>query len=209
MRKVLLIAVALSALSVGAAKAKTVSDPIGDFLPSFVGNHDPDLDVTSFSVAYNTISQNFTLSATMAGAINPGLPGLYVIGVDTGTGPAKPFAGIGEPNVIFNQAIVVQKTGAVAIGANALSAAINGDMFTLIVPLADLPSTGFAAADYGFNLWPRNGLGNNNQISDFAPQNALLAAAPEPGVWAMMMVGLAMVGFAMRRGKGMFKAVVA
>ncbi len=209
MRKVLLIAAALSAVSLAAAKASTVSDPVGDFLPSFVGSHDPDLDVTSFSVGYNAAAQDFTLSATLAGPINPAATGLYAIGVNTGTGVIQPFAAIGEPNVIFNQVIVVQKSGAASVGANALSAMINGDMFSVVVPLADLPSTGFAADHYGFNLWPRVSLANNAQIADFAPDNATLAVAvPEPGGWALMMVGVAMVGFAMRRARGGFKAVV-
>ena len=207
MRKVLLIAVAVSALSLGAANAKTVSDPVNDFLATYTGAHTADLDVTSFSVDYDAATTNFTLSATMAGPINAASGNLYVIGADTGTGTIHPFAALGEPNVLFNQAIVVAATGVTTIGGHPnLAATISGDMFSVVVPLADLPSTGWTPADYGFNLWPKN---SANSISDFSPQNALLAAAPEPGVWAMMMVGLAMVGFAMRRSKGGLKAVTA
>jgi hypothetical protein len=199
MRTLLFGAAACAMLACGAAHASSVADPIGDFLPSFVGDHDPDLDVTAFSVTFDSVANAFDLAASLAGPINPAKAGLYVIGVDTGAGAIRPFAGIGEPDVIFDQAIVVQKTGAVSLGANVLAASISGDSFSLIVPLALLPSTGFAPQHYGFNLWPRNGLGNNNQISDFAPQNALLSTAPEPATWAMMLAGFGLLGGALRR----------
>lgn len=200
MRRLLLIAGAIATLAgAGAAHATTVSDPTGDFLGSFLGNHDADLDVTSFGVSYDAATTTFTLNATLAGAINPALPGLYVIGVNTGTGAIAPFAGIGEPNVVFNQVAVVQKTGATTIGANALTATILNNTFSLLVPLSLLPSTGFAPENYGWNLWPRNGLGNNNQISDFAPENSTIAAIPEPSTWAMMLAGFGVLGGVLRR----------
>jgi hypothetical protein len=200
MRKLLLSAVAAITLAGGGtAHALSVVDPTGDFLGSFVGDHDADLDVTAFSVAFDNVANTFKLDATFAGAINPSKPGLYAIGVNTGTGVIAPFGGIGNPNVIFNQVIVVQKTGAVSIGMNNLTAILSGDSFSLTVPLALLPSTGFAAGDYGFNIWPRNGLGANSQISDFAPNNANLSAVPEPATWAMMLAGFVLLGGALRR----------
>jgi hypothetical protein len=201
MRELLLVAGAMATFAgAGAAHAASVTDPVGDFLPSFVGNHDPDLDVTAFSVNYDPIGMAFTLNATVAGAINPALPGLYVIGVNTGTGVIAPFAAIGEPNVIFNQAAVVQKTGATLIGANPLTATIAGASFSLLVPLSLLPTTGFTPQNYGWNLWPRTALTNNNQISDFAPENSTLPAGiPEPGTWAMMLAGFAVLGGILRR----------
>jgi hypothetical protein len=198
MRRLFLGAAAFSVLLGGAAHAASVTDPTGDFLMSFMGDHDPDLDVTAFSVTFDSAAMAFDLGATLAGDINPSKAGLYVIGVDTGAGAIRPFAGIGEPNVIFDQAIVIQKTGAVALGPNSLTAAISGDSFSLIVPLSMLPSTGFAPQHYGFNLWPRTGLVDNSQISDFAPQNALLSVAPEPATWAMMLAGFGGVGGALR-----------
>lgn len=202
MRKALILALTMSALSLGAAKASTISDPVGDFLPSFAGATAGDLDVTSFSVGYNGATQNFTLSATLGGPIDPAGPELYAIGVDTGTGPIAPFGSIGAPGVRFNQVIVVLKDGSAFVGANPLSATINGAMFSVDVPLADLPSTGAQPDRYGFNLWPRDGLGLNSQISDFAPDNSLLAVAvPEPGAWALMICGLAFVGLALRRSR--------
>jgi hypothetical protein len=201
MRKLLFGAAACWAMLGGAAYAASVTDPVGDFLPTYVGDHDPDLDVTAFSVTFDDGAMAFDLGATLAGPIDPSKAGLYVIGVDTGAGAIQPFAGIGEPNVIFDQAIVIQKTGAVSLGANSLTATISGDSFSLVVPLALLPSTGFAPQHYGFNLWPRDGLGNNNQISDFAPQNALLSTAPKPAAWALMLTGFGLAGVGLRRRK--------
>jgi hypothetical protein len=48
-------------------------------------------------------------------------------------------------------------------------------------------------------------LTNNSQISDFAPNNALmsvngiLSAVPEPASWLSMLLGFGLIGGAMRR----------
>jgi len=206
MRRVLLAA-GLALAVAAPATAATVTDPTGDFLPSYAGPHDADLDVVSFNVAFDDVTDVFRLTAAMAGDIDPATPGLYAIGVNTGTGVIAPFGGIGAPNVIFNQVIAVQKSGAAVVSGNPLTANIFGNVLTIMVPLALLPSTGFAARDYGFNIWPRNGLGNNNQISDFAPNNATLSAAvPEPAGWALMIAGFGLAGGALRR-RGLRTAV--
>ena len=201
MRKLLLAAGAALLLAGGGAQAASVTDPVGDFLPTFVGPNDADLDVTFFSVSFDDDADVFRLRATTAGDINPAVFGLYAIGVNTGTGPIAPFANIGNPNVIFNQVIAVFKTGAVSVGPNSLTADISGDSLSLVVPLALLPSTGFDPFQYAFNIWPRNGGDptNNNQISDFAPNNATLAAVPEPATWAVMILGFGLAGGVMRR----------
>jgi hypothetical protein len=184
--------VALGLASAGSVSATTMTDATDDFLPTFSGPRDADLDVTSFSVTYNSVTSSFLLGATLAGPIDSSKAGLYAIGVDTGTGPFAPFADVGAPNVIFNQVVVVRKDGTVLISGNSFSA---------VVPLALLPSTGFDPVHYGFNLWPRTGLGANDLISDFAPNNALISAAgvPEPASWAMMLVGFGIAGSALRR----------
>ena len=72
------------------------------------------------------------------------------------------------------------------------------------MPLSFLPSTGFTNPyDYAFNLWPRSG---TNQISDFAPNNSDLVAVPEPGVWALMVVGVGMMGATLRRRRALLPA---
>jgi hypothetical protein len=191
-------------LPLSPAMGATASDAIGDFLPGYVGPQLADLDVKSFSVNYNNATSIFTLSASMAGAIVPGSAGFYVIGVNTGTGVLAPFGAIGQPNVIFNQAITVRKDGTGNIGATVLDPSlisIIGDTFSVNVALSLLPSTGFTPDKYGFNLWPRTANGNQF-ISDFAPENATLAAGvPEAATWAMMIAGLAAVGAGMRRSR--------
>ncbi len=209
MRKLFFASAAALALAIsgGAAQAATVIDPAGDFLPSFIGPNDADLDVTNFSISYDGGTSTFLLGAVLAGAINPATAGFYVIGVNTGTGPIAPFGGIGHPNVRFNQVVVIQKAGTGLVtgpsGGPLAAGAVTivGNLFTARVPLAFLPTTGFDPLHYGFNLWPRNGSGNNNQISDFAPENATISIAgiPEPAGWALMIAGFGVAGMTLRR----------
>ena len=128
-----------------------------------------------------------------------------MIGVNTGSGTARPFGAIGEPNVTFNQVIVVQKNGTATLGGNSLTTLLSGNQFIVSVPVSLLPSTGATAANYGFNLWPREGatVTGNSQITDFAPDNALLSAngllpVPEPATWLMMLLGFGLIGGVMR-----------
>ena len=198
MRKIALT-MAFLPLALGTpAAASVVNDPEGDILSSFVGVASPDLDVTTFFVILNS-ANNFVLEAEFAGAINPATNALYVIGVNTGTGVIAPFADIGQPNVTFNQAIIIAgATGTGTVGGSPIDVVIDGNDFRAVVPLSLLPSTGALAGEYGFNIWPRVGTGNNNQISDFAPDNALLMTVPEPSTWLMMLLGFGLAGTAIR-----------
>ena len=202
--KHLVLGVAAMALATAAqAQTNSVSDPTGDFIPSYTGPHQADLDVTSLSVSYNASTMNFLIQSTFAGAIDATLPGFYVIGVNTGTG-TTPFGAIGEPNVLFNQAIIIQKNATGAIGANPLAAGsvtIGGNALSVMVPLSMLTSTGFDPMHYGFNIWPRSGtVGGLATIADFAPDNATLAAnVPEPAAWSLMLGGFGMIGATLRR----------
>ena len=214
--KVLLLSAAaalLFASAAGSAQAASVTDPVGDFLSSYTGPRDADLDVTSFSVNLNSDESDFLVSATFAGAINTAGTDPYVIGVDTGQGHIAPFASIGNPDVVFDQAVVVEQNGSATIGANSLPSSdvmINGNKFSVSIPTSLLPSTGFTPGNYGFNLWPRDGLTNNDQIADFAPNDALLSAsptaavsaAPEPKTWLLLMFGIGAMGVMLRRRRG-------
>jgi len=182
--------------------AASIVDGVGDIIPSFVGTGSPDLDVTNFAVSLNPSATTFSLGATLAADINPALAGFYVIGVDTGAGAIRPFGGIGEPNVIFDQVIIVQKNGTATLGANSLNVLLAGNEFIVTVPVSLLPSTGASPENYGFNIWPREGavVTGNSQITDFAPNNALLAVTgvftpvPEPATWLMMILGFGLMG---------------
>jgi hypothetical protein len=197
LRKTLLAAGALFALSCGAAHAAVAIDNPGDWAIGFPGPNDPDLDVLSFGARYDASTSSFLLTAKMAGAINTSIGGTYVIGANTGTGVNHPFGPQGAPNVKFNQVIVLQRNGTGAVSGHALTPTYSGDMFSVWVPLSFLPSTGAATPfDYSFNLWPRNA---GNKISDFAPDDSMLSAVPEPKVWAMLITGFALLGAAIRR----------
>jgi hypothetical protein len=186
------------------ALASTVSDPVGDFIPSFTGTPSADLDVTSFSVTLDPSATMFSVGAVLAGDIDPSLAGFYVIGVNTGSGAIHPFGAIGEPNVTFNQVIIVQRDGTAMLGANSLTALLSGNQFIVSVPVSLLGSTGVTPENYGFNIWPRDGaVSGVASISDFAPNNQLLSAnglvaVPEPASWLMMLLGFALIGGVMR-----------
>ena len=218
MRNLLLAPLAALALTVGTgtAQAVTVSDPVGDFLPSFVGPNDADLDVTSFSVTYNAGTQMFTLGAVFAGVIDPNKAGRYVFGVNTGKGALAPFAAIGQALVTFDQVVVINKNGTGNVGTTALPISdivIIGNQLVAKVALSLLPPTAnfFAPENYGWNLWPRNGVAGNAGISDFSPNNAILqiSAIPEPGTWMMAMFGFAAAGISLRRRQRTVVAAIA
>jgi hypothetical protein len=185
------------------ANAATVLDPAGDFAPGYTAAA-PDLDVRSFTVNYNPTTQLFSLTGTLNGAIDPATGGFYIIGVNTGTGPSAPFAALGAPNVRFNQVVRVNKDGTASLGSTPLTATIAGSSFSIDLLASLFPSTGFTPEQYGFNLWPRgpNTPGSTTTfVTDFAPDNGLLAAVPEPATWAMLVAGFGLVGGALRRRK--------
>lgn len=203
------LALAVVALPTSFAQA-AITDPTNDFLGTYTGPHNPDLDVVSVNGLYDATT--VTLTGVMAGPIGTTPTGLYVWGVDRGAGTAR-FVG-GTPStgagVLFDTVIVLNQnlTGSVtrliegtnsALAPGAVS--IFGNTITVVVPLAFLPTQGFAVPDYGYNLWPRSGAGTAAVISDFAPDASTFkaAAAPEPGTWAMLIVGFGALGLAMRR----------
>lgn len=200
----ILTALVVAAGSVTAAQATTVIDPVGDFLGTYAGPHDADLDVTSFSVVYNPTTLTFTYNATLAGNIDSTKGGRYVIGVYTGNNVTpNNFGAIGAGGVLFNQALSVSKTGVVTLGANTLSAAtIVGNGFTGNILVSQLTSQGFTPEQYGWNLWPRDAVSAGTAaISDFAPNNAVIAASivPEPSTWALAIGGFGLIGAIRRR----------
>ena len=202
MRKTSLTVGLLSLVAASPVAAATVADPVGDFLPSFSGPNTPDLDVTSFSVLYDPTAQFFRIAGTLAGPIDPEADRYYVIGVDTGANSIAPFGTIGNPDVTFNQVVVVEGEGEAFVGNTDLTFSIGGNMFDVIVPLSLLPSMGADPLSYGFNLWPRTDLTPSNlaAISDFAPDNAIMTptAVPEPETWLSLLLGFGLAGTALR-----------
>lgn len=202
--RIAVFAVALAILGTrGIANAGPITDLTGDFLPTYGGAHHGAFDVVSANGTFDgTI---FHLTATLADAVSAAPAGsvpLYVWGINTGTGTNN-FANIGNPNVRFNFVATLNAAGATN---NALYVgSIVGNQIAIDLPLSALPaSTGFAPADYLWNLWPRDTsapvapapIGNATAISDFAPDNATstFTTVPEPSTLGLLAVGLAIAG---------------
>ena len=198
------LSLALYLLSPAGASAAPMSDPIGDFLPSYTGPHGADLDVIAVDPIFD--GGTFTLRSTSAGAIGTTPGGIFVWGVNRGSNTAG-FGAL-APGVLFDAVIVGNPAGVSRVSVNGVATVLpssavtfSGAMLSIAVPLSLLPSTGFAAADYMFNLWPRSGAGGTAVISDFAPDNSDVAASfvPEPSTAALVLLGLAGLFAARRR----------
>ena len=199
LRATALAAVALSTLLALPAQAAVISDPRGDFLPSFADTQSPDRDVVSASASY--LGNSFLFGGSFAGAVGNTPGTIYVFGVNRGQGTAR-FGAIGT-NVLFDSVVIITPgvstvvtdfvtnpvATTVTLAAGATS--ITGNSLQVEVPDALLPSRGFSFDQYAVNLWPRSGLGNNNQIADFAPDNSNLSVSvPEPASLALLGSGL-------------------
>lgn len=192
-----LACISVLAATTGAQAQDSTTDPLGDFLPTFAGSAlSADLDVLGATVTYNPGTDIFTLSSRQAGAVGTTPGGFYVWGVNKGAGTAG-FAAQGITGVRFDAVVILRPNGTGNVGANNLppgSVTVAGNTITGVVSGALLASTGFAKADYTFNLWPRDGAFSGfAAISDFAPNNSNFTAAPipEPASLALMGVGLA------------------
>lgn len=199
-----LVIAALAAIA--AVPAAATIDPAGDFIPSYTGPQNPDLDVLSANV---TLDRGvFDFQALLAGDIGGTPGGFYVFGVDRGAGTAR-FGALAS-NVLFDSVVVINNDGTgfardllSGVTTNLAADAIRftGASLSAFVDAALLPSAGFAAADYSFNLWPRNAGAGLGTIADFAPDNAnaAITAVPEPSSWALLIAGFGLVGAAARR----------
>ncbi|MEJ7606684.1 MAG: hypothetical protein WKF37_10540, partial [Bryobacteraceae bacterium] len=160
-----------------------VTDPIGDFLDTYVEPRGADLDVVKTQVLFT--GTEFVFSGTMNAPIGTTPQGFYVYGVDRGLGNMRAdFAELGLPEIVFDLVVVVQPPGPIPSIVNDLDSGIatplpagnvtvTGNTIVARVPLSMLPSKGLKPEQYMWNLWPRWGgiPMSDPQISDFAPNN--------------------------------------
>jgi hypothetical protein len=187
------------------SSASPIVDPSGDFLSTYLGPQNADLDVVSAQVVLNLASSTLHFDGTFAGPVGTTPQGIYVFGLDRGAGTegfqsGTPAIGAGVffdsllalfPNATGFFLDLVNPGGPQPLAPG--SVAIDGDTISAVVPLALVPSTGRPATQYTWNLWPEAELGVNAQVADFAPDasNALVTAVPEPTGLAFFAVGLA------------------
>ncbi len=205
------------AASAGHAVSLGTSDPQGDFLSTYAGVQNGAVDVLFAYSIFDQASSSFTFGATMAGPISGAASGTqYIWGINRGAGTARLNGGatpVGS-GVLFDSVIALTTAGTGVVNLFPTTPAttalpsgavvISGNSITVTVAASLLPNNGFTFANYQWNIWPRVGSGNNNQITDFAPDNSSLGTlaitpVPEPDALAMMLAGLGLVGFIARR----------
>lgn len=193
--KLLSLAV-LSALCASVAHAAPFSDAQGDFLPTYAGPRDADLDVRFADVVIDPKAGTVTLSGIVAGPIDKASGKFYVFGIDRGRGDVGRdlvFQGPlgGEPKIgsgvrwdaaigllANGQAVFFDALNPGVVPLPDVAVRVSGNEISATVPLALLPSQGASLKDYTFNLWPRSQVSlANTTVADFAPDNGDVSVA--------------------------------
>lgn len=216
MRLVLKIIGSAALLISASAHSAAISDPTSDFLLTYTGPANADVDIVSADVAFS--GSAFSFSETMNGAIGTTPNALYVWAVNRGAGIARPA--LAPPSIgstlLWDAVVVMFGDGTLrvvtfpAAGAPTITNIVGGtnvasNSLSGTVAVSLLPSTGFAPTAYTFELWSRVRVspladGLTSEIADLAPTaGPIVAAVPEPATWLTMLLGFGLIGSVMRR----------
>ncbi len=187
--RIMTMVVAVLCMLPALSPAAVITDPVGDFLSTYTGPRNGDMDVLRAEVLFDGSSYFFTSTSNAAIGTTPG--GVFVWGIDRGAG--LPILSAIAPGVLFDSVVIIVPGGgsfAQALDTMAITpipaadVSISGAFLSARVPLTALPSLGAAPAAYTVNLWPRSELLLIDPVvSDFAPDNsnAAVTVIPEPG----------------------------
>jgi hypothetical protein len=142
-----------AALWASTASATPIVDPAGDFLTSYVGPTNGDLDVLGAEVLFD--GSSFLFTSTSAAPIGTTPTGVFMWGINRGAGFAT-FPVI-APGVTFDAVAVIVPGGnsfisdlaaMIDIPIAASDVTVSGAFLSALVPLSALPSLGAAPVDY-------------------------------------------------------------
>ena len=198
------------------AASAAITDPPGDFLGTYSGPLNGDVDILSGDVAFD--GSSYFLSSSQNGDIGTTAGSLFVWGINRGSG--TPRLTFGSPSVgagiLFDAVVVMFPDGTLRVvtfplmGAPTINqigggTSVAGDTLSANVPLALLGSMGLDPADYTFSLWSRSRVnpamdGTNAEIADFLTTSGSMQArvVPEPATWMTMLLGFGLAGLAVR-----------
>jgi hypothetical protein len=212
-QRFLLAALALAMATVAASPTQAaVMDPVGDFLATYTGPHNGDLDIVAAAAVFDGAA--LTLTTRADGTVGTTTGGFYAWGVNRGAGTPGALQGT-SPAIgawALHDAVVLLRpnlTGTVVLigpGGSLTftnlapgSVTVAGDTIQGVLPIGLLPSQGFGAHDYTYAAWTRSAPGSNAFVADFAPDGATFQAVPEPATWLCLILGFAAIGGAVRR----------
>ena len=211
----LAVALAATALAGTPLNATTFADPLGDFLATFTGPQNSDLDILSGSAVFN--ADHLLLSSTMNGAIGTTTGSLFVWGIDRGSGTDRLITSgppaVGTPDILLDAVVAFNADGTGRVvtfptmGAPVTTVldpsliTISGNTISGQIPKSLLPTTGFDFPDYSYIHWSRSVFGSQEFIADLAPDSSSFTAnfVPEPATWGLLVAGFGLAGAMLRR----------
>jgi hypothetical protein len=159
-QRIATMAIAALCMLPALSSAALIIDPAGDFLPTYIGPHNGDLDVLEAEVFLN--GSSFLFTSTSNAAIGTTPAGVFVWGISRGAGFVT-FPDI-APGVTFDSVVIIVPGGGsfaqaldtgVTTPIPAADVSISGAFLSARVPRSALPSLGAVPDAYTVNLWVR------------------------------------------------------